>query len=422
MGRGARAAACALLLVAAAGDAVAADPPPTETRRAGRANGIPLQISEVMVRQGDGEFRSFPALGVAARAWAVGGSSPPGEGAAEAVDGSLDTKYLEHTVAYFQIELDPPLLWCGGVGGADAACSYAFSFATANDAPERDPVEYNVSISADGDVWATRTVSRDLHAPADPPVETRSTPYLRAVDGGAVRTPPRGQTVDEPAAAFHSTDDDLSVSHIKYVRIETPAVRGDVGPDFAADDIPEGTSVIEGIACEDGTVMIQGHPQQACEMQEDVCRKVCTRVPTCMLYTFEDASGCCALKQFCNDRRRMHGRRAVIIRHDVHYPEHARASPEYVFKEYLQAHPDAKATTILDNLAGAWAGEDATDEQIEEFAALVEAWLADNEAAGAEGQDTVKAPLPFFATPQRLPPRAQEALVKDLDAPQRRHR
>lgn len=71
-----------------------------------------------------------------------GGSSPGGEGPGQAVDGSLNTKWLDFNKG-------PLVLDYGAV-----VVATGYRFATANDVPERDPISWTVEGSFNGTYWS----------------------------------------------------------------------------------------------------------------------------------------------------------------------------------------------------------------------------------------------------------------------------
>ena len=77
-------------------------------------------------------------------ATASGENSGSGEGAAELVDGDINTKWLTFaTTGWVQIELDQPV----------DVVRYALT--SANDAAERDPKNWVIQGSTDGQTWTT---------------------------------------------------------------------------------------------------------------------------------------------------------------------------------------------------------------------------------------------------------------------------
>ncbi len=72
-----------------------------------------------------------------------GGSNPAGEEPSKAIDGNTNTKWLDANIL--------PLVIDFGVGGQKVADS--FRFATANDATNRDPLQWVVEGSNNNSTW-----------------------------------------------------------------------------------------------------------------------------------------------------------------------------------------------------------------------------------------------------------------------------
>jgi hypothetical protein len=106
---------------------------PTKLRNEASANAVQLAEFQMLL---DGT----PVSG--ATATNPGGSSPGGESPAEAVDGSLNTKWLDFNKAPLVLDYGSTVIATG------------YRFATANESPERDPVSWTLEGSADGTVWA----------------------------------------------------------------------------------------------------------------------------------------------------------------------------------------------------------------------------------------------------------------------------
>jgi hypothetical protein len=78
------------------------------------------------------------------------GENPPNETAAQAVDGNVNTKWLVFApTGWLQVRLDEPV----------AVVDYALT--SANDAPERDPRDWTLQGSQDGQSWTILDTQTD---------------------------------------------------------------------------------------------------------------------------------------------------------------------------------------------------------------------------------------------------------------------
>eukprot|EP01061_Rhynchopus_euleeides_P002817 TRINITY_DN12176_c1_g1_i1.p1 TRINITY_DN12176_c1_g1~~TRINITY_DN12176_c1_g1_i1.p1 ORF type:complete len:592 (+),score=170.99 TRINITY_DN12176_c1_g1_i1:72-1778(+) len=322
-------------------------------------------------------------------------TSPAGEGVAQLSDGDLSTKWVDFTHSPVECEVD--------------RIPTAYSFVTANDAPERDPVEWSLFTSPDGVTWSPVS-----HEDRDGLTEERhhKLPWI------AIAVPPG----------------------TRYVRLEVGRLRSEPGAPITSEMLP-GTRVVEDIACEGNDLVYGGAVQRACGVPEHLCHGVCSRLLHCALYWFEEAKQCCALKTACTDHRRLAGRRAVVVRHAVsnaYYLEtqgirNPLRSAESHLKSVLaqtvfQTPTEGKAKgdaisleAALDALSAVYGEDDvsaALEEWMEEQARAAEAGQGEEEKEKEE-EGGAEAVLPFFVTPQPRLVRPYWLVEKELEPPQR---
>ena len=318
-------------------------------------------------------------------------TSPAGEGAAQLHDKNVNTKWVDFSVS--------PII-CEFAAGSDVT---RYTVSTANDAVERDPTQWALSHSLDGETWSL------VHEVTDVLPLERNLPV-------AVEVP----------APFHA----------RFVKIELKTLRGEPGAAIPVADLPVGADVFHGISCEGNDLVYGGTVQRACDISEYLCQMVCSRVLHCSLYTFEEETRCCALKTACTDRRALFGRKAVIVRHAVSNAHYEASASQFgqrdplaqlkdklsklAFKGETGTNTDAYSLPeLLDTLAEKY-GED-------EVAALAQEWLeaqaeeeSKEEATAGTSQEGDDTSLPFFATPRPRPARNAATLEKELQPqPQR---
>lgn len=151
-----------------------------------RGVAAPVQLAEFQVQLAGG-----------GTARVVSASNPGGkraawnETAAQAVDGSLDTKWLDDNVQPLVLDLGAPL------------ALHAYRFATANDEVGRDPVSWEVAGSLDGSAWVTLDVQRSFATPKERKTYTPWLAMSPATARGAcpagyeLRMCPDGRVADE---------------------------------------------------------------------------------------------------------------------------------------------------------------------------------------------------------------------------------
>ncbi len=150
-----------------------------------------------------------------------GGSSPAGEGAANLIDGSVQTKWLDFNKG-------------GAVIGFPAPVRVdAYRFATANDAPERDPANWRLEGSDDGLRWTILDEAVNRGVPSErraftPVFDLPATvpPYAAFWHPGALL---RWSAADDPNADFHRASVPLAERHMKPSLQVNPNARPNEG-------------------------------------------------------------------------------------------------------------------------------------------------------------------------------------------------
>lgn len=120
----------------------------TPTLLRGNAAADSVQISEFQIL-----LETMPLGAVSATN--AGGNSPGGENPSMAIDGSLNTKWLDFNKGPLVIDYGAPVT------------ATAYRFATANDGADRDPVSWRLEGSQNGTSWAVVDERSNQTVPAD---------------------------------------------------------------------------------------------------------------------------------------------------------------------------------------------------------------------------------------------------------------
>ena len=329
-------------------------------------------------------------------------SSPGGEGVEKLFDHNPKTKWVDFTLSPVVCELDAAVPVAG------------YAFTTGDDHPDRDPVAWTLEVSDDGDAWAV--------------VDTRDAVYDLTIARNAQQAYVAGEA-----------------RRARFIKFTPLRLRGEPGPPLTGESVSLFSPGASNIACAGNEVVLDGVAQQACDIQEYMCRLVCSRVASCAVYVYEPASRCCALKTSCTDHSAFYGRNAVVVRHSI--PD------EYFLKEQSRRRgfrsnaltPQERLEASLKGLArrpgsseegghtlGAVLDTLAGLHGVDAVAAAVEKWSveAGKEAAPEKEEVAEAAPevtsrlepsgLPYFAVPRKLEvPRASHVTERELLAPRR---
>jgi len=149
----------------------------TGVRGAGSSDG--LQLSEIMLFDSGGRV-----LPVAVALNPNGNRPSRQQGAPAAVDGSFVTKWFDSSVASNSGASKLLLQLAGSTGGSDPVAAY--DFYTANDNPQRDPVDWELHVrDHTGGEWKLIDHAEGL----SPPLERRTSYGRRAIHRGTGATP-----------------------------------------------------------------------------------------------------------------------------------------------------------------------------------------------------------------------------------------
>eukprot|EP01064_Diplonema_japonicum_P029012 TRINITY_DN459_c0_g1_i1.p1 TRINITY_DN459_c0_g1~~TRINITY_DN459_c0_g1_i1.p1 ORF type:complete len:608 (+),score=156.61 TRINITY_DN459_c0_g1_i1:66-1889(+) len=295
------------------------------------------------------------------------GESPQGEGPEKLFDNKHDTKWVDFRHAPVIIELNR------------AVDVQSYKLVMGNDSPERDPMAWRLSGSENGVVWEEMSeVTEDVG-------------IARLSESKAYET--KGSW--------------------KWLKFEVLSIRAQPGKVKA---VSVEATVIDGIACEGGDLVVNGYYQRACGIEESMCRMVCSRTLSCSLYTYELETKCCALKTSCSDHREQYGRHVYIVRH-THYPQQypGGRSPVETMKDAMEGHDLNDVKEVLDLLS--------KDHDHDEVMKAVLEWAEREEEdllnASEETEKETDFVLPWFALPRKQAPRDLNVMLQELEMPRR---
>ena len=327
----------------------------------------PIQISEVIFKDKNGVIQKPSSVEVPE------GNSPAGEGADNLIDNDPNTKWLEftHAPVIFKFEKEVEIS--------------EYSFITANDAQQRDPVEWNLQVNG-------VTVSE-------------------------VRT---GDDVF-PLGRFETTRW-LSIEVIPTSIITfKPLITRGMPHGIVTHTLSSANHTIWDISCEGNDLVVDGHYQRGCGIQESLCSLVCSRTPSCALYTFQyqnegpfplHDSSCCSLKSQCTDHRIMYGNKVVLMRHSVMVVDYQQKTLKDRIAEVMRSEGITSAGDALDVLSNEFGAENVI--------AAAESWVLENHEQPLEEEiEEPEQPLPFFVLPKKITPRPHFELLRALQLQKR---